>query len=307
MSIPVDDVLSPLDDIADALDEMADKAFASPELLDKKTSPPSLTLYLKMDLQAGGGAAPMTGVFLPQNYRATPVVDLILYVHGNKVKRMGMDSTWTIDTMWSHNAYRLREWLNESGKQWVLVAPTLGVVDQYGDLAKYGSHHLIRIMSALFKYGPHKSLGARPRVGSIILAGHSGGGNPMLALANSLGTLIGNIKEIWGFDTMYGPVEDQWSSWAKRHSNVKLVFYYKDTARRSLTVRDKTAGLGNVIVVEGGAGHDYLQQRHWKERLDNIGASVHSDIARHKQIVQPPRHAGRTVPRPAALPFRRTR
>jgi hypothetical protein len=150
-------------------------------------------------------------------------------------------------------------------------------------------------MSALFKYGPHQSLGARPRVGSIILAGHSGGGAPMLALANSLGTLKENIKEIWGFDTMYGPVEDDWYFWAKTHSNVKMVFYYKDTQRRSLTVADKTAGLGNVIVVEGKAGHDYLQQRHWKERLDYIGASSYSDIARQKQIVQPPpKNAGRT-------------
>jgi hypothetical protein len=288
MSTPVVDLLSPLDDLTDALDEMADKAFAVPELLDKKTSPPSLTLYLKMNLQAGGGAAPMMGVFVPQDYKATSVVNLILYVHGNKVKRMGMDSTWTIDTIWSHNAYKLREWLSESGKQWILVAPTLGQFDEYGDLAKYGSHHLIRIMSALFQYGPHKPLGARPRVGSIILAGHSGGGSPMLALATSLGTFRDQIQEIWGFDTMYGPVEDSWHVWAIKHPKVKLVFYYKDTKRRSLTVKDKTSGLGNVIVVEGGAAHDYLQQRHWKERLDNIGLSAHADIARHKQNVQPP-------------------
>jgi hypothetical protein len=297
MSDPLEDLFSPIGGISDALDEMADKAFAAPELIEKKISPPSLTLYLKMNLQAGGGAAPMTGVFVPQNYKATPAVNLILYVHGNKVKRMGMDSTWTIDTIWSHKAYQLREWLTESGKQWVLVAPTLGVVNQYGDLAKYGSHHLIRIMSALFKYGPHQSLGARPRVGSIILAGQSGGGRPMLDLAKSLGTFKEHIQEIWGFDTMYGPVEDDWHLWAQRHSKVKLVFYYKDTKQRSLTVKNKTAGLGNVIVVEGEAGHDYLQQRHWKERIENIGVSVHSDIARHKQVLkQPARKA--TVSRP---------
>ena len=74
-----------------------------------------------------------------------------------------------------------------------------------------------------------------------------------------------------------------------------MVFYYKDTERRSLTVANKTAGLGNVIVVEGGAGHDYLQQRHWKERLDYIGVSSYSDIARHKKTLQPPpKDAGRT-------------
>jgi hypothetical protein len=304
MSNPVDELLSPIDDITDALDEMADKAFAAPELIDKKTSPPSHTLYLKMDLKAGGGAAPMTGVFVPKDYQPTSAVNVILYVHGNKVSRMGMDSTWTIDTIWSHAAYHLREWLNESGKQWVLIAPTLGEVDQFGDLAKYGSHHLIRIMSALFKYGPHKALGARPRVGSIILAGHSGGGTPMLALANSLGIYVEKIKEVWGFDTMYGDVEDSWYTWAKRHPTVKMVFYYRDTKRRSLTVADKTAGLGNVIVVEGGAAHDYLQQRHWKERLQYIGIGSHSDIARQKPSVPPP---PKTTPRTAPPPLRRGR
>jgi hypothetical protein len=297
MGNPIDELLSPVDGIADALDGMADKAFAAPELIEKKTSPLSHTLYLKINLQAGGGAAPMTGVFVPQNYKATSVVDLILYVHGNKVSRMGMDSTWTIDTMWSHSAYHLREWLNASGKQWVLVAPTLGLVDQFGDLAKYGSHHLIRIMSALFKYGPHQSLGARPRVGSIILAGHSGGGRPMLALANSLGPFKDNIKEIWGFDTMYGPVEDDWHSWAKGHSGVKMVFYYRDTEGRSITVKNKTAGLGNVIVVRGGATHDYLLQRHWKERLEQIGTSSHSDIARHNQASPPAKGPAGSTPR----------
>src|SRR5262249_51695442 len=159
---------------------------------------------------------PMMGVFVPQSMKAPDVVDVIIYIHGNKVVQDGKHhrvwhTDWAIDKIWSHFTFPVREQLNKSGKQYVLVAPTLGAGDQAGQMGQYPEIVLDQAMVGLEWYGPieYDQDQRRPKVGQIILAGHSGAGPVMLAMANSLmkGKYKGNLKEIWGFDTMYGQNE----------------------------------------------------------------------------------------------------
>src|SRR5262249_27039051 len=158
---------------------------AAPSLIGQERTPPGQTLYVNIPLGAEGPARPMTGIFIPQSFRPTPKVDLIIYLHGIKPQN---DLTLTVDRYWNRNhypAWTLREGLNQSGKNFILVAPTLGPRSQTqtGWLAQPGGldRYVDLALAALATYGPYQ--GWRPQLGNLILACHSGGGLPMRQLA----------------------------------------------------------------------------------------------------------------------------
>src|SRR5215218_3990065 len=109
---------------------------APPALISTETTPPAKTLYLNIPLGSERPARAMTGLFIPPNYRHQAEVDLVLYLHGFKPK-----SGLTINRYWNTRFFPywpLRERLNDSGKNVVLVAPTLGDRSQTGLLIKAG-------------------------------------------------------------------------------------------------------------------------------------------------------------------------
>jgi hypothetical protein len=168
---------------------------ASPALIRTETTPPAKTLYVNIPLGSESPAKAMTGLFIPSGYRHQPEVDLIIYLHGFK-PRSGL----TIDRYWNTRAFPywpLRERLNDSGKNVVLVAPTLGDRSQSGRLTKPGGldAYIARVLSAPAAYAGGSK---QPRLGKLILACHSGGGWPVRRLALSNNRTAQHIQECWG-------------------------------------------------------------------------------------------------------------
>ena len=110
---------------------------------------------------------------------------MILFFHGNKVDEYGKFPNNNINYYWSGQYYsiKLRENLNTSRKNAVLVAPTMGdypgqSLSSNKDLGVFresggGDCFLQHVMKWLGHYDPRF---ASAEVGNVVLAGHSGRG-----------------------------------------------------------------------------------------------------------------------------------
>jgi hypothetical protein len=281
-------------------------AHSIPKLIKSETQPPAATLYAEIGLKiihrdGTKGTAPMTGIFIPANYKPKATVDLILYLHGHKGAYPG--ARVAIDGYWSGRKapfyFPLREELNQSNKNVILVAPTLGPHSEYGLLTEPTrfNRYLDQVMAALKAYGPYKTLRYSPGVGKIILACHSGGGSPMFKLAKLKGSggYADRILECWGFDCLYANkpkdppavqerkqawLANEWAKWKRLHPEAKLFIYYLgSTAGTSKKLRDKN--LPNVFVewsktaenlatggnARGRDAHFWVPKAHWRHRI----------------------------------------
>jgi LAS superfamily LD-carboxypeptidase LdcB len=241
---------------------------AAPSLIGQEQTPPGRTLYVNIPLGAERPAKPMTGIFIPQHFQPEPKVDLIIYLHGIKPK-----ADLTINRYWNRShfpTWPLREEVNQSGKNFVLVAPTLGPRSQTqtGWLAKPGGldKYVDQVLAALAMHGPYQ--GRRPQLGNIILACHSGGGLPMRQLAMGKNRCAGHIKECWGFDCLYFTGDENlWAQWAKSRPDARLFIHYQGSTReRSEKLKQKK--VPNIIVsLSVAKGHNWVPIHHWQERL----------------------------------------
>jgi len=255
---------------------------SSPSLIKVEDQPIGSTLYVNIDLGPEGPTSdkpirPMTGIFIPQNYRPQPQIDLILYLHGFHLDRPNL----TIETYWRLPFFRdLRERVNSSQKNVILVSPTLGLRSQAGWLTSPGGfdRYLDLVLAALTTYGPYK--GQSPTIGNNILACHSGGGKAMkvLALSNQRSTPL--IRECWGFDCMYNCGDGlAWAGWVNSNPNVKLYNYYLNTPKSGTRVESKvlqSQNQPNVTVVAlplpgQSISHDQVPITFWLPRIQ--GAS----------------------------------
>ena len=250
-------------------------AAGPPALVKRDDRPPALTLYLGIKLGGEGRARPLTGVFIPPGYRlprtATdgPAVDLILWLRGFHRE----EPSEAIDRYWDagrRSDRAFREGVNQSGKNVLLVAPTLGPRSEAGSLVRRGGldAYLDRVLSGLSAHGPAPFAGRRPVLGNLILACHSGGGLPMRQLATGGDRAAAAVRECWGFDCLYNRGDAEiWGDWARRRPRARLyIRHLSGTATQSTALRQQ--GLPNVSVARSPArNHDFVPIAHWAERI----------------------------------------
>lgn len=247
-----------------------------PSLLRSETQPRGLTFYVDIDLRIGREVKPITGIFCPDRYRLNSKIDLIVYLHGHNDKAQCFEDRGVvpIDQYWKCRPFWLREEVNYSGKNIILVAPTLGQRSEAGNLVIGNGFddYLEQVRAALITYGPYKKVQPPPMLGNVILASHSGGGSPMLNIASSGNRTVANIQQYWGFDCLYGE-KDEWIKWAKSKSNKDkwLFIYYKNSTKtesRRLETDAIKQRLFNVLVSESEAcNHCLIPITHFKDRL----------------------------------------
>jgi hypothetical protein len=233
-------------------------------LIKREDRPPAYTLYVDIRLGGEASAKPMTGIYVPEGYRTQSKVDLILYLHGFK----GDFPKTSID-YYLKSRFPLREPVLESGKNVILVAPTLGPRSQTGSLVRPGGldNYLGQVMKALATHGPYRA--GEPSLGNLILACHSGGGWPMRQLAVGSARAAANIRECWGFDCLYNQGDETaWASWVRSGSNRRLFVYYlgsTETHSKAL----KVMGVPNVTAERSSAsGHNAVPMRHMRQRVE---------------------------------------
>jgi hypothetical protein len=213
------------------------------EPVRQDSKPPRLSLYLPIPLAVPGVERQATGVFVPENYKVSETVDLVVFLRGYDINRP--KSATSVEEYWNSpkhptlKSFLLREEVNKSGKNVILVVPALGPYSEMGTLKDAGGvqKFLDQVLDGLWKHGPHSDLKKRPTIRHLILAAHSGGGVPLRRLAQELGadaTYKDKLKECWGFDSIYG-VKDKdaefWSDWAARHSDTRVTMFYLFTEK----------------------------------------------------------------------------
>jgi flagellum-specific peptidoglycan hydrolase FlgJ len=251
----------------------------TPRLRGRESIPPGATFYVEIDLKitdrAGIVAPPVTGVFIPEGYQPVAAVDLVLYLHGFKADAIKRDA---IDQYWNSRRFpygALREGVNASGRNVVLVAPTLGSRSEAGSLLKPGGldAFLSQVLAALRAYAPHSSAGVAPALGNLIFACHSGGGWPMRQLTGGQDRALAQLRECWGFDCTYNRGDDAfWGGWARARPNAKVYIYYiagSQTAPLAESLRNMR--VPNAIVqTSRDRRHNYVPLAHWSERLQGV-------------------------------------
>lgn len=208
------------------------------EEVRRDTTPPQLSLYLPIPLDIPGVARQSTGVFIPDHYKVSNTIDLVVFLRGYDIKRpktaTSVEEYWNSPRHPTLKSFLFREEVNKSDKNVILVVPALGPYSEMGKLKDAGEMQkfLDQVLDGLWKNGPHAELKKRPTIRHLILAAHSGGGVPLRRLARELGedaTYKDKLKECWGFDSIYG-VKDKdaefWSDWAAKHSGSKVTMFY---------------------------------------------------------------------------------
>jgi hypothetical protein len=241
-----------------------------PPLIGQAANGVGLTLYVKVPLGGESPAAPMTGIFLPQGFRPTTKVDIILYLHGFKSRHPSL----SIDGYWDNARslfWPLREGVSEARRNVVLVAPTLGPRSEAPWLIEPGGfdRYAELLLQALKDYGPFRATG-RPELRSLILACHSGGGLPMRLLARSKDRVAKLVSECWGFDSTYNRGDDAgWTGWANEHPDSRLhIYYIAGSATEPLSLKLKCEERRNIFVLPAGTSvHDRVPITHWRERI----------------------------------------
>jgi hypothetical protein len=273
---------------------VAPSASNVPRLIRQESVPAGTTLYVEIDLQIvdkfGITAPSVTGIFIPDGYAPSQSADLILYLHGHKAEalhRQGIDQYWNSERF-PYGA--LRERTNESGRNVILVAPSLGSRSEAGRLIGPGGldAYIERVLVALKAYGLHRPLASAPALGSLVLACHSGGGFPMRQLAGGRDRALARLRECWGFDCTYNhfPTSDDvfWSGWARAHPNARVYIYYipgSPTAALAKALRDKRVQ-NAVVQPSGEKRHNHVPIAYWRERVqraafltDRPGGAIH--------------------------------
>jgi penicillin-insensitive murein endopeptidase len=244
---------------------------ATPALLRRVNEPFGATLYVKISLGAASAAKPVTGIFIPQSYVARPQVDVILYLHGHKAAGVcGPGDSAAIDGYWRSRYWPLREEIARSGKNAILIAPTLGPKSQPGNLTDPGGFetYVDQVLAVLSAYGPFPRAGRSLTVGNIILACHSGGGSPMRRLALGSDRYVDRVRECWGFDSLYNRVDPElWARWAKSRPDARLFIHHLGSTQ-ALSKRLLDKQLPNVCVERSTArSHCWVPIEHWRHRI----------------------------------------
>lgn len=230
-------------------------------------SPIGTSRYLTIDLRIAG-AQPMTGVFTPHGYQPRTATDVILYLHGHHGP-LPISSYWSAVTREKTVHAPLREGLENSRKNVVLIAPTLDLRSEIGALGQAGGldRYLDQVIAAA----------GLPPLRHLIVAAHSGGGVRMHRIAHlKQRTVDHHLRECWSFDSLNNPaIDETWAAWAARHPDKVLRDFHatdgpsKSAARLAKAVAAKQ--LGNVILKRAEARRDPhwdMLSIHWTPLID---------------------------------------
>jgi hypothetical protein len=247
-----------------------------PERSNHEISTMPSTLYMQIKLN--NTVTRKVGVFIPEHFKPTATVSVIVYFHGHikgicqtntkPFRRDGIE--YYLDTP----LFRcLREELNASEANAILVAPTLSAIfgsnspSRYGNLNQDGKFDFL-ISEVLLRLRDGKTLPADAQAGKIILSGHSAGGAPMMRILSASNGLKANIAECWGFECLYFGT-GTWSAWLSDNIDKQFKHFRQPTQQRKPT--NELKGHKNFVDIPNGSDHCTLLKENWRQAIDESG------------------------------------
>lgn len=187
-----------------------------------------------------------TFVYVPPNASLDKgAINVVIWLHGWFVG--------SITQLFKNDKARMRQQVLASSKPVVLLAPYLGDGGDGDTETPYAVGGLKgnfgeRYLDQVFKVLGDDHAGIRP--GKIVIACHSGGGEAMRYLVDSLGRYKDQLVECWGFDCLYGgkPTPDDanfWFDWVASSSKSLVVRYALSTVPQSVKLLLMKRGLAD--------------------------------------------------------------
>jgi hypothetical protein len=176
-------------------------------------------------------------IFVPHGYKPSEETDLVVYVHG-----------WGGNVDTSLVRYDIVKQFTGSGKNAILVHPEgpRNAPDSFGGkLESPGT--FARLISDVLASLVARTIVPTTRIGSIILAGHSGAYR-VLSFILLRGGLTDRIREVYLFDALYGQTE-KFAYWID-HSRGRFVDIYTQdggTKEETESLMEDLAGWGMPI------------------------------------------------------------
>ena len=240
---------------------------AVPTLSNSESKPPGTTIYVKLDLQIKE-TPPEVGIFIPDGFELGSHIDLLLYLRGFKIA----DEVVSVESYFKQSYGKLREGVNSSGRNVILAAPALGPNSQAGSLVKPGwlDAFLRQALAAVLKHGGLANPPSLLTLGHLIIACHSGGGAPVRRMAGGSDEGLANLRECWGYDSLYHDADVPfWSAWARAKTNDRLLLYYLPTGTPAQLCKELARlKLPNLIAQESSApDHMHVPITHWASNL----------------------------------------
>jgi hypothetical protein len=179
----------------------------------------------------------------------------------------------------------LRQRLNASGRNVILVAPTLCPKSEPGNLTVNGGLDLF-LGRALASIRAHAGDGWPDvlTLRNLIIACHSGAGVDERALAGGGGKALASLMDSWGYESLYHEADVRfWSGWARDHKSSRLLLFYRahnSPENAEMVRRCKTLGalgLANLIATPSSASsHMLVPVTHFQGCLDRAISSTES-------------------------------
>ncbi len=242
-----------------------------------------ITLYL--NVSAVENRSLKTGVFIPAGYRKQDKADLVIYFHGiypNGNKSNGMELYWK-------NYSNIRACFAESRRNAILISPALTTDPQQNTIVfgkPGGFDRFVNSCISELKTGNHLDASAQP--GRIIIAGHSGGGSPIMKVLTGKHSLVPNIIQCWGFDCFYE------YGWERLKTNIPVYHYWAYNAYgkpsgpgiKGESLQKLHSNFFNIapkakIYHQGIIEHAWrneINKREWFDRIDSASIPVTGDV-----------------------------
>ena len=226
--------------------------------------------------------------FIPKNFRATDKIDFVVHFHG-----------WSNTVAGTLEQFNLVQQFCDSGKNAILIVPEgpHNAPDSFGGKLEDTNGFKIFMGEAMEKLQASGVLSARglqaaspstgnltlkrpegraPKIGNVILSGHSGGYHAMSAIVEQGGM---PIWEAWLFDALYGNAEN-FIAWQKR-ANGRMVNIYTDhggtkSESEKLMANCQTNGVRFISLEETNLAAADLQ----REKI----VFIHTDLT-HNEVI----------------------
>jgi len=179
-----------------------------------------------------------TGVHLPKPHYPGERLNVLLWFHGFYVR--------DIPALLATDGTRIRDIVEASGKDLVLIAPHLGYVDpSFNGRDAFRKHsadfgagstcesYLDEVLDAIAPALPRKPSSntedtdsAFLDIENLYIGCHSGGGIAMKTIVggNALGKYKSKLRQCWGFDCIYGL--NGWEGAVRNRTDVKFYLYF---------------------------------------------------------------------------------
>ena len=250
--------------LADLLGPANESEDTGEEIYSEDPPPLAVTTYdlLFIDQRLGGvtPAGPHCAVICP--HELTPhggELDMILFLHGYRSTCGNRDEDTMREMLLNNNFKSIPSTVGDSGKNVVLVAPTLGPQGEVGSGDKFLPAEPWQLLDAARAQVQTRFRRTTLKPGKVILAGHSGAGPRILALLKRGDKELSRVIAVWAIDSFYGG-KTLWRNAIDANRGITWTIVPSNGSDvngigRAINDEQKTKKLDNQRFLEPGASH----------------------------------------------------